>query len=313
MRARRAGWPRSGRGRGGGPWRRTPRPPRPASVDPAAAAGDERAAAALGDHDAVGLERPVGPGDRVDRQPQLGGQRAHRRQAGAGRQLAGGDPAGDLPPQLLERRASSESGSSGCTSMTDPTRGPMAARMRRDMPVDRDVLVVGESLVDIVRGGRRQHAEYPGGSAANVAVALARLGRPVRFATSFADDDHGRLVAEHLEKAGVALAADPAAVARTSTALATIGADGARPLRVRPRLAARPAADAGRDAAAWCTPARSGRCSRPGPTTCSSCVTRLRGDRHGDATTSTPARRSPAPVPTLVGRGRADGGASATW
>ena len=30
--------------------------------------------------------------------------------------------------------------------------------------------------------------DLPGGSAANVAVALARLGRPVRLATSFADD-----------------------------------------------------------------------------------------------------------------------------
>ena len=93
--------------------------------------------------------------------------------------------------------------------------------------MDRDVLVVGESLVDIVRGADGSTVEYAGGSAANVAVALARLGRPVRFATSFADDERGRIVAEHLKGAGVELAADPAAVARTSTAVATIGADGA--------------------------------------------------------------------------------------
>jgi fructokinase len=93
--------------------------------------------------------------------------------------------------------------------------------------MDRDVLVVGESLVDIVRGADGSRVEYAGGSAANVAVALARLGRPVRFATSFADDERGRLVGDHLKGAGVQLATDPAAVERTSTALATIGSDGA--------------------------------------------------------------------------------------
>ena len=88
------------------------------------------------------------------------------------------------------------------------------------------MLVVGESLVDIVRSGEGADREYPGGSAANVAVALARLGRPVRFATSFAEDARGRLVRDHLDRAGVRLAVDPNAVARTSTALATIAADG---------------------------------------------------------------------------------------
>ncbi|MCW2845689.1 MAG: PfkB domain protein [Nocardioides sp.] len=93
--------------------------------------------------------------------------------------------------------------------------------------MDRDVLVVGESLIDIVRGADGRTMEYAGGSAANVAVALARLGRPVRLATSYADDAHGRLIADHLGAAGVRLASDPGAVTRTSTALATIGADGA--------------------------------------------------------------------------------------
>jgi fructokinase len=93
--------------------------------------------------------------------------------------------------------------------------------------MERDVLVVGESLVDIVHAADGEIKEYAGGSAANVAVALARLGRPVRFATSFAEDDHGRLIADHLAAAGVTLAADPSAVARTSTAEATIGVDGA--------------------------------------------------------------------------------------
>jgi fructokinase len=93
--------------------------------------------------------------------------------------------------------------------------------------MDRDALVVGESLIDIVRGSDGSTVEYAGGSAANVAVALARLGRAVRFASSWADDDRGRLLARHVADAGVTLASDPHAVARTSTAIATIGSDGA--------------------------------------------------------------------------------------
>jgi fructokinase len=93
--------------------------------------------------------------------------------------------------------------------------------------MERDVLVVGESLVDIVATLSGSPHEYAGGSAANVAVALSRLGRPVRLATSFAADPHGRMVADHLAAAGVRLACDPGAVERTSTAMATIGTAGA--------------------------------------------------------------------------------------
>jgi fructokinase len=91
----------------------------------------------------------------------------------------------------------------------------------------RGVLVVGESLVDVVRTLSGNLHEYAGGSAANVAVALARLGRPTRLATSFAADHHGEMIAAHLERAGVTLACDPAAVDHTSTAQATIGTAGA--------------------------------------------------------------------------------------
>lgn len=87
-------------------------------------------------------------------------------------------------------------------------------------------LVLGESLVDVVVAGGRT-TEHAGGSAANVAVALARLGRPTRFATSFSDDPHGRLVAEHLRGSGVELVGDPHVVRRTSTATATLDATGA--------------------------------------------------------------------------------------
>jgi fructokinase len=88
------------------------------------------------------------------------------------------------------------------------------------------VLVVGESLVDIVRRQDGSTETFPGGSAANVAVALARLGRDTGFVTSYADDDHGRLIADHLAEAGVRLVTDPHVVARTSSALATLQEDG---------------------------------------------------------------------------------------
>jgi fructokinase len=93
--------------------------------------------------------------------------------------------------------------------------------------MERGVLVVGESLVDVVRARSGEERAHPGGSAANVAVALARLGRPTCLATSFAADADGELIAAHLAGAGVTLAGDPAAVARTSTAIATIGPSGA--------------------------------------------------------------------------------------
>ncbi len=86
--------------------------------------------------------------------------------------------------------------------------------------------MVGEAVVDIVRTDDGSVSEHPGGSAVNVAVALARLGREVALATSFADDANGRLVAAHLQAAGVGLANDPHALARTSTAMASLAEDG---------------------------------------------------------------------------------------
>jgi fructokinase len=87
-------------------------------------------------------------------------------------------------------------------------------------------LVIGEALVDVVRGDDSQ-VEYPGGSAANVAVALARLGRPTWLATSFATDEYGVLLANHLARNDVQRATDPGAVSRTSSAVATLDAGGA--------------------------------------------------------------------------------------
>ncbi|MBO9522695.1 MAG: carbohydrate kinase [Nocardioidaceae bacterium] len=84
------------------------------------------------------------------------------------------------------------------------------------------ILVIGESLVDVVGG-----EAVPGGSLANVAVALARLGADVRLLTGYGGDEHGRLLDEHLRGSGVGFAADPHVLPRTSTAVATLDESGA--------------------------------------------------------------------------------------
>lgn len=88
----------------------------------------------------------------------------------------------------------------------------------------RDVVVFGEALVDIVHTSAGA-AERPGGSPANVAVALGRLARDVTLVTVLGDDDRGRGIREWLGQAGVhALVAET--LERTATARADIDDDG---------------------------------------------------------------------------------------
>ncbi len=94
-------------------------------------------------------------------------------------------------------------------------------------PDPRPALVVGEALIDVVRRPEQSDEEHPGGSGANAAVALARLGRPVRFASAWADDDRGAALSAHLARDGVVLAGDPHVLERTPTAVATLAPTGA--------------------------------------------------------------------------------------
>jgi fructokinase len=88
------------------------------------------------------------------------------------------------------------------------------------------VLVIGEALVDVVERSDGTTVEHAGGSAANVAVALARLGRPVQLLTAYAADEHGAALARHLNQSAVGLAGDPHSLSRTATARASLAADG---------------------------------------------------------------------------------------
>jgi fructokinase len=94
------------------------------------------------------------------------------------------------------------------------------------------ITVVGEALVDvIVREGSDEPELHPGGSPANVAVALSRLGQRAALVTQIGTDDYGALLRAHLEANGVRLALAGPADAPTSRAIAHLDAMGAATYR----------------------------------------------------------------------------------
>jgi fructokinase len=88
------------------------------------------------------------------------------------------------------------------------------------------IVVVGEALVDLVPNGEGSYLARPGGSPANTAVALARLGTPVALLARLSGDELGRLLRSHLLDNGVDLSHAVAGDEPSSVALVTRGADG---------------------------------------------------------------------------------------
>ncbi|MGD9985959.1 carbohydrate kinase family protein [Pseudonocardia sp.] len=89
------------------------------------------------------------------------------------------------------------------------------------------VAVAGEALVDIVPAPVAGYHELaPGGSPANTAVGLARLGVPVRMVARLADDLLGRRLRAHLEGNGVDLRHTVAAAEPSSMAVVEVDARG---------------------------------------------------------------------------------------
>ena len=82
-------------------------------------------------------------------------------------------------------------------------------------------LVIGESLIDVVQRPDGSTEEYVGGSPANVAVGLARLGHDVTFATLLGDDERGARIAEYLAGEGISLVEGNVAPIGSSTSVAT--------------------------------------------------------------------------------------------
>lgn len=89
-----------------------------------------------------------------------------------------------------------------------------------------DILVIGESLIDIVIPPEGDPAEHPGGSPANVALGLARLGHDVRLLTRIGADQRGDSIENWLREAGVKVAEGSTVDAPTSTAAAHLDPSG---------------------------------------------------------------------------------------
>lgn len=90
------------------------------------------------------------------------------------------------------------------------------------------ITCVGESLIDIIRpAGDEAPLEHVGGSPANVALALGRLGHDVHLMTWIGPDARGTRIGQHLTASGVSLLPGSHNAARTPTAVAHLGAEGA--------------------------------------------------------------------------------------
>jgi fructokinase len=86
-------------------------------------------------------------------------------------------------------------------------------------------VVIGEALVDLVgQRGSRTLVAHPGGSPANVALGLARLGDPVTLMTHLGRDAFGEMISTHLQASGVRVDGGRDAGTKTSLAVATLAA-----------------------------------------------------------------------------------------
>ncbi|MFF3558831.1 carbohydrate kinase [Streptomyces sp. NPDC002574] len=89
------------------------------------------------------------------------------------------------------------------------------------------VTVVGEVLVDLLwRSGERGVTPLPGGSPANVAVGLRRLGRSTTLVTTWGEDPPGELVRDHLAATGIDVVRAASPAGRTTLAMAYVDREG---------------------------------------------------------------------------------------
>jgi fructokinase len=98
-----------------------------------------------------------------------------------------------------------------------------------DLETDPHVLAIGEALVDIVSPASNPSAatEIPGGSPANVAMTLGRLGRNVALQTWIGRDPRGDVITKHFGDSHVFITPESYGADRTPTALATLDENGA--------------------------------------------------------------------------------------
>lgn len=90
----------------------------------------------------------------------------------------------------------------------------------------KSALIIGEALIDGVVQPDESIIEHPGGSPANVAIGLARLGRSIDLATWFSTDPHGAQLRTHFKLANVRVVPGSDRASVTSTAVATLDDQG---------------------------------------------------------------------------------------
>lgn len=96
-----------------------------------------------------------------------------------------------------------------------------------DLPTPKLVAVAGEAITDFVPAGEDAvFRAAPGGSPANVAVGLARLGVPTRMLARLSTDVLGRRLREHLAVNGVDLSVAVEAEEPSSLAIVVLQPDG---------------------------------------------------------------------------------------
>lgn len=88
------------------------------------------------------------------------------------------------------------------------------------------VTVLGEALIDIVVPRSGQVTEHVGGSPANVAIGIARLGHETTLITHIGTDERGQRISGLLETEGISLASGSTTAHRTPTATAHLDAAG---------------------------------------------------------------------------------------
>ena len=93
------------------------------------------------------------------------------------------------------------------------------------------VCVIGEALIDLVlaapavdESGTDGYLAHPGGSPYNVAIGLARLGRPARLLARLSGDAFGRQLRAHADRNGVDLSLAVAATEPSTLAVVNLDA-----------------------------------------------------------------------------------------
>lgn len=91
---------------------------------------------------------------------------------------------------------------------------------------DERALVIGEALIDVVERADGTRDQHPGGSPANVALGLGRLGRAVDLLTWLGEDAEGELVRHHLRSSHVDVLTGDRSAIRTPIATAHLDDEG---------------------------------------------------------------------------------------